>query len=216
MRWRRAQVGLAGRLGSARRQQEMPRRFGLCLWAEGWAESLAPILRPTPMPTDRNARGNESSLRFVPLLPAGCVWQENGRRGTLSSSVPVEQRKSDLSTLAPSSRRGVGRGGTLLPRGPTRFMAAANFARPSSVSPPFFFGAFAALPLAAGAATVLLFAQRALAAAPILARASADIFRAPFFLAVGADAVAALPSRICRKCVSSFSICSLIWMASFN
>ena len=95
-------------------------------------------------------------------------------------------------------------------------MAAASLARPSGVMPPLFFLPLgvADLGFAAVAPPALIMAQRALAAAPMRARAAALIFRLPtraaldaVGLAVGAGAV---PPDSFKSRTSSFCISDLI------
>lgn len=84
--------------------------------------------------------------------------------------------------LAGAAFGAVGAGAPFRRAAQRAFMDAANLARPSGVSPPFFMGAAAAF--AAGAGEVpFIFAQRARAAAAIFARASGDILPRPCLVA---------------------------------
>ena len=113
------------------------------------------------------------------------------------------------------------------------FIASTSFLRPSSESPPFFFGSGAgvgaavasgACAAASGVAEVLALAQRAFAAAASFARCDAEILR--FFLAgsgggVGFEAEAGdegitWPFKIAANSVSSDAIFSAISTACFN
>ena len=92
-----------------------------------------------------------------------------------------------------------GAGAPFLRAAQRAFIAAANRALPSGVSLPFFFPVDVGVALAAAGAFAdepLLFAQRALCAAAIFARAAGDIFFLPVLLPMTTSAtlLVALPS----------------------
>ncbi len=104
------------------------------------------------------------------------------------------------------------------------FIMAASLARPSSVSPPFFFAGAAfgveGADLGDGAAVPLTLAQRARVDAAILARASGDRVRRPAFCAGFAvctlgEATAELPKRD-ESSACRVSILSAISMARLS
>ena len=136
---------------------------------------------------------------------------------TLLGAADFDDFAADV--LAGADFDAVGAGAPFRRAAQRAFMDAANLARPSGVSPPFFLGAAAAF--AAGAGEVpFTFAQRARAAAAIFSRASGDILPRPFPVVGWAAALVAAtgeaPPNTAANSACSFSICCEISRARLS